>query len=476
MPVNTPHPGYAKRLRQWKRIRDAIEGEDAVKAAGTEYVPMPRGMRKKPHLYQDYLARGSWFGATERTVLGLTGSICRRDPAVQVPKGLEPLLKDFTREGVPFPVFARGGLTEQISLGRVGFLLDRPPKILNGPIYARQYDAESMISWRTATINGVEVNTRIILEERSEEAGDDEFDTAEVCRYRVLDLDEQGLYRQRLFEEAEGKYVQTDVIEPKPSRSRLTYIPFVFVGVDSLSARIQKSPILDLVNVNYSHFRNSVSLEHGRYMTSLPQYYVIGEKLKGPLIAGAGEVWNFERPKTEVEVDILEYKGEGLGSLERADAEKREMMAALGARLLEPRKKAAETAEAKNIENAGETSILATLAGTASRGFERLLRWAAEWQGENPDEVSVKVNTDFVESRMTPEELREQVAAWQAGALPTETLGYNLKQGEVLPPDMTVEEYVAQVEAEKERKAALAPQPPPLPSPAPPPPPAAPLQ
>jgi len=39
MAIDSKHPEYEKRLRQWVKCRDVLEGEDAVKAAGDKYLP-----------------------------------------------------------------------------------------------------------------------------------------------------------------------------------------------------------------------------------------------------------------------------------------------------------------------------------------------------------------------------------------------------------------------------------------------------
>jgi hypothetical protein len=54
--------------------------------------------------------------------------------------------------------------------------------------------------------------------------------------------------------------------------------------------------------------------------------------------------------------------------------------------------------------------------------------------------VEVALNTDFMDTRMEPGEMRELVAAWQSGAIPTDDLIYNLQRGEILRPDFTIEE------------------------------------
>jgi hypothetical protein len=121
MPVDTPQASYSLAAPLWKRCRDAIAGEDAVRLGRTDYVPQPRGMKKYPWLYDDYLKRAIWYGASGRTVLGLGGAICRRPPVVKLPsERLEDYLKNVTMRGTPFPTFAREMITEVLSVGRRG--------------------------------------------------------------------------------------------------------------------------------------------------------------------------------------------------------------------------------------------------------------------------------------------------------------------------------------------------------------------
>ena len=54
--------------------------------------------------------------------------------------------------------------------------------------------------------------------------------------------------------------------------------------------------------------------------------------------------------------------------------------------------------------------------------------------------VEVQLNTDFLDTRMEPGEMRELVAAWQSGAIPTDDLIFNLQRGEILRPDFTIDE------------------------------------
>ena len=66
MPVNSTHPEYNASLAAWSRARDVLAGEDAVKAAGTKY--LPRLDAQSDEEYEAYKTRASFFGATARTV------------------------------------------------------------------------------------------------------------------------------------------------------------------------------------------------------------------------------------------------------------------------------------------------------------------------------------------------------------------------------------------------------------------------
>ena len=61
MPVNTTHPDYDAMLPAWLRARDVLAGEDAVKAAGTKY--LPRLDSQSDEEYAAYKGRACFFGA-----------------------------------------------------------------------------------------------------------------------------------------------------------------------------------------------------------------------------------------------------------------------------------------------------------------------------------------------------------------------------------------------------------------------------
>jgi hypothetical protein len=63
----------------------------------------------------------------------------------------------------------------------------------------------------------------------------------------------------------------------------------------------------------------------------------------------------------------------------------------------------------------------------------------AEWEGVSGD-IEVELNTDFVDTKILPQELTALMGAWQSGAISHETFLHNMKKGEILPVGVTVED------------------------------------
>ena len=155
---------------------------------------------------------------------------------------------------------------------------------------------------------------------------------------------------------------------------------------------------------------------------------------------------------------MLEYTGQGLQSLENGVNEKRELMAFLGARLLRDQKKAAETAEAQEIQQSGENATLASISRTISDGLTKALNIAEEWVSSRK-EASIDLNQDFFSRRLDPAELTAMVAALQAGIIPLDDVLWNLQQGEMLDPSRTLEEARELLDMDAARNAELHPDP-----------------
>jgi hypothetical protein len=455
MPVDSKHPDYDHALPKWERCRHTIAGSDQVKAMSTLY--LPRLAEQTPEEYQAYKLRALWYGASGRTWQGLQGAVMRKDPTVTAPQKLQPVVDDATLTGISLQEFAKTVLGEVLEVGRVGLLVDMPRESDAPRPYVAMYAAESIVNWRTELRKGMPTLALVVLKESVESPKDDDpFKCESLEAYRVLSLDEDGHYVVELYRLEYGQWKVTEKITPVYRGNEFDYIPFCFVGPAGLTPEVQKPPLLDLVDVNLSHYRSSADLEHGRHFCGLPTPWVAGFPEKTTLKIGAAIAW--VASDANAKAGMLEFTGQGLGALERALESKEKLMAVLGARMLEGQKRTVEAAETHAIRLAGEQSALRSIASTVSMGLSKCLEWAGLWLGiEDASTATCTLNHDFLEASMSFAELESLVKAWQAGGMSWETYYHNLQQGELTRPGVDAETERSLIEVQDPSFAAPTP-------------------
>ena len=467
MSVKNTHSDYREMLQTWKRCRDAAEGQSAVHAAGAEYLPMLADQSAKE--YDAYKMRASFYNATWRTISGLQGMLFRKPPVVKVAAVVEPLLEDVNLEGESLHMFTLELLEECLTVGRVGIFVDYPTI---DPIHTtladsrrmglrptmKKYCTESIINWRKSVINNANVLSLVVLAEEVEAIGDTEFDTGETTQYRVLDLSklkkpdgsEELVYRVRVFLVGkDGKDDLQSTSYPMVKGAYMTFIPFYVVGTDCVDIDPDEPPLVDLVDINLSHYRTNADYEHGCHFTGLPTPVISGytpEKEGQSFSIGSMTAWVFPRP--DAQASYLEFTGQGLKALESNLERKEKQMVVLGARMLESKSATGDSQGGAAIHMGGEQSLLASIAQAASIGIERALNTFSKFAG-TAEEAKFALNKDFFPMPMSALTLTALVASWQNGAINYETLFANLKKGEVIDIDQTIEKELEKMDLHK---------------------------
>jgi len=456
MAVNEIHPAVINWAGEWKKCRDVVRGQQAVKQSGESYLPKLSGQDENQ--YKAYKERATFYNATGRTVDGLSGMAFRKDPVVKVPTVAEPITKDLDLAGVGIVRFADLCVEELIMVGFGGVLVDHPvapeTPVSQADVqraglrpYLAFYCAETIYNWQFGRVNNLFQLTRVVLREDVASADPaDEFKTITTEQYRVLDLTDTG-YRQRIFrKDGAGVFVQfgPDVF-PKINGKPISRIPFYILNLSEAADGPSKPPIMDLVDVNLAHYRNTADLEHGVHYVGLPTPVVTGHRLEEgtSLAIGAGGAWVF--PNENAKAFFLEFQGAGLTQLRDVIKDKQEQMAALGARMLSPEKKAAETAETASIHRSGESAVLTSICDRVSEVLTSAIAFSVEWLGVT-GETSITLNTDFMPAAVDPALLREVFAMLQAGRISYESFWAILQRGELVDGQKTAEEEKSDIE------------------------------
>jgi hypothetical protein len=476
MAVDSTHPQYDFYAEDWRTIRDHVAGSRRVKEAGARYLPMlgdPTNSADQAE-YDKYKKRAMYYPGASRTKAALLGSVMRVAPTVSdvIEERYPDALKAITDDGRNFRDLAQQVIDETIEINRCGVLVDMPARgDVNTLPYLVMYSAEQIINWRYEYVDGQLVKTLVVLREEVVESGPDMLDDPEeVTRYRALMLapidpeepDGPRVYRQQIWEEVVRDQEsgqerrpsgprgddspQTDLqmveeVFPMRRGELLTEIPFFFSSTLGDVPEITKSILMDVVDVNISHYQSSADLEHGRHYVALPTPWVAGFDVdeNQPLVLGPSSAWVTEN--TEARAGMLEFTGSGLSALESALEHKERLMATLGARLLEQTRAGVETAETARIRQSGEQSALSNVSDGAGSALTEIMRFWGWWAGmEDLEEVEVTLNRDFVDSSLAPAEVTALVNAYLSGALSYDTLFENLKKGEIVAVDADMEE------------------------------------
>lgn len=441
MPVTAVHPDYTRRVPQWERIADCLEGTDAIKAGREKYLPMLAGHRQDTTglAYTNYLKRAVWYGATARVRDALVGAVFQDDPEFEVPTALEDRLNNLDNEGSDRVRFSKRLFDLRLSFGCYGMLVDVSEGPTRGTPWIAIYEPMAIRNWRWhRDETGARIIDQVVLAEQETRRTDDGFGDETVDVYRELALDDQGYYYQQMHRRRDGTNATDFVPDGQPVYPRrrglpLDFIPFVF------DSDLPKSPILDMVDINIAWYVNSADIEHGAFKTAHATPWIVGlnKDARKEWHIGGDNVWILP---SGCQVGLLEPTGSGLGQIEARMRHKEEMLAHLGARLLADEKRGVEAAETARIRAAGENSTLAGLARACADDIEKALRWVAEWAGANPDDVKVEFNTEFYDPYLTAGDLASLISAVQHNLLPIEAFLWNLQKGELLPPDMTPED------------------------------------
>jgi hypothetical protein len=433
--VDTRHPDYAARQEEWRLLRDCEAGPDAVRDAGVAYLPIPDGFTMQPDggvaMYLAYRTRARVPDIFAPTVRGMVGTIHKTETQIDGLEGtaLEPLWERCSPDGETLEEFHQRITAEVLRMGRFGVLADAP--IDGGEPYLTGYAAEAIINWDVA-------NRSLVVLDETGLRQRTEFDWQLEVRHRVLRL-RDGRYSQQVYEGEDRDRGGEFIFPAGRGRNLFEEIPFVTVGPNDLTLRVQQSPLVGIARSTIAIYQLDADYRHQLYMTGQETLFIAGidDAKQLPKVVGAGAIHGLPMG---AKAEYVGATGRGMEMHSKAIAEERAAAAESGAAMFEMEDSASESGKAKALRYAARTATLVTVSIASAKGLERSLRYAALFSGVDPETIIVHPNLKFLESRLTPQEVQALVAAWQAGGFSYETLYENLLRGEIANPERTAED------------------------------------
>jgi hypothetical protein len=345
-PTSVYHPLFSKWISAWQDCRNAFDGQRAIKNAGTRYLPQLTGQEDED--YKAYKERALFFSITGKTISALVGMALGRAPIFKAPERMKEYGLD--EWGIQIVEMICNCLTEVLLTGRYGLMLDMPEQ--GGDPYLARYPAENIINW---SVDRQGRPTRVVLQEVVYEESDNSLGTQQrEIEYRTLFINAAGVYQVDVYDDSYKNIKKSTV--PTVNGMALTEIPFIIMNPIGIGWDIIKPPVLDIVDINISHYRTSADLEHGRHFTALPTPVVSGVDAASVLRIGSQTAWVL--PEATAKAYYLEFQGLGLKSLETALQEKQSQLASLSARLLDNSGNGSEAVDAVRLRYMSETASL----------------------------------------------------------------------------------------------------------------------
>lgn len=436
MTITTLHPALSMERRlEWELMRDAMDGESAIKARGETYLPKPGGFRNNPNteraLYEAYRLRAQFPEILAPSVGAMIGIIHGKEIQIEIPPAMEFLWEDADGMGLPLEAFHRRITREMLVIGSYGVLADAPKD--GGNPFLSGYSRDAIINW--------DRDWWVTDETTMRRKG---FVWEKLERYRVFQMGVTG-YEQLIFE------APALVAEEVPIRglggAMLPRIPFAVGGARDLSPRLEAPPLIGVARAALAIYQLSADYRWQLYMSG--QETLVAINGKGPDMVGAGVI--HEMIGAEGLAPDLKYVSPTCAGIEAhklAIEENRVAAVHAGARLME-RANGQESGEARGMRFASELATLTSIAQNSCAILERSLRNVAMLMGLGEAAEAAIIVTpprDLLDSTITPAEAESLMRIYQSGGMAWETYYDALQRGGIASPERDAGEELALIE------------------------------
>ncbi len=486
-------------------IEDCIAGSRAIKAKREKYLPQPNEEDQSDEnsaRYEGYLHRAVFYNVVFRTVHALVGQIFLRDPQLDVPDSLQPIVLDANGEGVTLDQTAKLASLHTLSIGRCALHVDfstapagiTAQQLASGDhrpvIY--EYSGHEVRNWRKARRGSRMVYTLIVVEEEYT-IQDDGFENKTAMQYKVMRLLPAGdvqttlsaslapdvyasdyqfavdqavsaasdvymieVWRSDNPSQQHASFGIADSYYPKDAQGQFLHeIPFKFVGSEQNDDSIDNPPMAGMAEINIAHYRNSADYEESVFLVGQPT----------PYVSGISQEWNKDVLKGQIQLGsrgVIPLPAGGTAGLLQAQPntlaqgamdKKERQMVALGAKLVEQRE-VQRTATEAEMESTADTSILANIAGNVSSAVEWALKTACLFTGDDPDKVSYVLNKEFDLTKMPADARQQLLLEYEADMISFAEMRSNLRRAGIATlPDDEAQTAIDKQKADKQAAA-----------------------
>lgn len=459
--ISTRHADYGLRLKEWTRVRDCMKGEDVIKSKQEVYLPRPDGMSGRyAKAYEAYIERAHFPLICPYALSGALGVIITKLPEFNVPKGLEYILKDATKDGRSIQQLFMDIIIEVFQTGRVPLAID----VIADKNEFRfvQYKAEDLTNWKSSVRDTVKSVAIAVLKEQDKEDPANIFSTSSNEVYKVMHLerysDENGeqkdVFKVSVFGELGIDGFSREIV-PMYMGKVLDEIPLFLAGSINNSFNMQPIPLISVANCSVQIYRKEADLANSEFLSCNPTLVVVGAMNDGNMPNVVGSSVMIVIPNEQARVFYTTTDTAALTHVKSHIDSLYEEAIRHGVSILDSRK-GVEAAEALRIRQATQSATLYSTYLSVLTALTQGLKMMCKWSGLNPDEVKPDAPTSLTFGIPDSALMKELVSGFaDAGVIPLEIVHKYLVASGLLDQTINFDEYKKMVQENIKLKTQL---------------------
>jgi hypothetical protein len=411
----------------------------AAVTRGTNYLRdlsetyLPQEPREDEDAYQTRVDRSVLSPYTSRLIETAAGAILRKPIHIEGDQYWLDLAQNIDGLGSNINEYARRALVSSLTYGHSAILVDYPAaaavlnlaeeRALGRRPYFVHVDAPQIWGWRKEPVTNRLLQVRI---HDYDVRPLNDFGEEQVEEMRVIYPGRYDLYT-----------LGHDVVEFSATGGySLTEIPLVPIYSNRRGLLISQPPLLDIANLNITHYQRQADLIHALHIAAMPTLVLEGwDDTTGSATMGVNYAIAMQPGNKAyyVQADATSFDAQ-MAELESLASQ----MSTLGVTKLFGQKFVAESAEAKRIDQAQSNSVLSIISQELESALNQAFAFAAEYVGMEPPEITI--DRDFDYYRLIGQDVAVLSQLNEAGKISDAMLLEILRRGEVLPDNINIED------------------------------------
>jgi len=430
-------------MSDWSVMAAVTKGTNYLRDMCETY--LPQEPREDNDAYQTRVDRSVLSPYTSRLIETAAGAILRKPIHVEGDPYWLDLIQNIDGIGSNLNEYARRALVSSLTYGHSAILVDYPAaagamnlaeeRAMGRRPYFVHIDAPQIWGWRKEPVTNRLLQVRI---HDYDVRPLNEFGEEQVEEMRVIYPGRYDLYT-----------LGHEVVEfSETGGYSLDEIPLVPIYSNRRGALISQPPLLDIANLNITHYQRQADLIHALHIAAMPTLVLEGwDDTTGSATMGVNYAIAMQPGNKAyyVQADATSFDAQmnELQSLEQ-------QMSTLGVTKLFGQKFVAESAEAKRIDQAQSNSVLSIISQELESALNQAFAFAAQYVGIEPPEITI--DRDFDYYRLIGQDVSVLAQLNQMGKISDAMLLEVLRRGEVLPDNINIED---EMEASTENALAL---------------------